>query len=136
VRVAGKVTIVTGAGSGIGKGIAQLMAQEGAKVTLLDCDQRSGQQTLHEIHQTGGDAFFCPADVSSSADWQNAIKATVDRYGRVDVLVNNAAVQVLAKLVETSDEVWDWIHDVNLKGVFLGCKYAIPAMLKTGGGRW
>jgi NAD(P)-dependent dehydrogenase (short-subunit alcohol dehydrogenase family) len=134
VRLKGKVAIVTGAGSGIGKAIAQLFAKEGAKVAVLDRDQPSAEQTVHSIVAAEGEALVCQADVSQSRDVQAAVEATVHTYGQLNILVNNAAVQVLAKLVDTSEEVWDRIHNVNLKGVFLGCKYAIPVMLNSGGG--
>ena len=134
MRLAGKVALVTGAGSGIGRAIAQLFVKEGAKVTIVDCDSASGQRTVEDVCAYGGDALFCHADVSKNGDVQSAVAATVARYGKLNMLVNNAAVQVLAKLVDTTEEVWDRIHSVNLKGVFLGCKYAIPAMIKSGGG--
>jgi NAD(P)-dependent dehydrogenase (short-subunit alcohol dehydrogenase family) len=134
VRLAGKVAIVTGAGSGIGRATAQLFAREGAEVMVLDRDRASGAQTVDVIRAEQHEATFCCADVSNSHEVKSAVDATVDRYGGLDVLVNNAAVQVLAKLVDTSEEVWNHIHNVNLKGVFLGCKFAIPAMLRGKGG--
>jgi len=132
--LAGKVAIVTGAGSGIGRAIAQLFAREGAKVAVLDRDQPSGEGTVQSIVTQDREAMFCHCDVSKSRDVERAVEAVIERCGRLDVLVNNAAMQVLAKLVDTSEEVWDQIHNVNLKGVFLGCKYAIPAMMRSGGG--
>ena len=134
MKLAGKVAIVTGAGSGIGQAIAEVFAKEGAKVAVLDRDQSSGQATVQKIAAAGGEAMLCHADVSKSAEVQRAIRSILEKYRRLDVLVNNAAVQTLAKLVDTSEEDWDRIHNINLKGVFLGCKYAIPAMLKGGGG--
>jgi meso-butanediol dehydrogenase / (S,S)-butanediol dehydrogenase / diacetyl reductase len=134
VRLAGKVAIVTGSGSGIGRATAQLFAREGAKVTVLDRDKAAGQQTVESIRAETGEAVFCYADVSKSSDMQKSVDSTLERYGRLDVLVNNAAMQIMAKLVDTSEEVWDQIQNVNLKGVFLGCKFAIPAMLQAGGG--
>jgi NAD(P)-dependent dehydrogenase (short-subunit alcohol dehydrogenase family) len=134
VRLAGKVAIVTGSGSGIGRATAQLFSKEGAKVTVLDRDRAAGEETVEMIRAADGDAAFLLADVSKARDVQKAVDSTVERYGKLNVLVNNAAVQVLAKLVDTSEEAWDQVHDVNLKGVFLGCKFAIPAMLHAGGG--
>jgi NAD(P)-dependent dehydrogenase (short-subunit alcohol dehydrogenase family) len=134
MRLAGKVAIVTGSGSGIGRATAQLFAKEGAHVVVIDRDETPGQETVTSIRAAKGEATFCYADISKSCDVQNAINAAVKQYGRLDILVNNAAVQIMAKLVETSEEIWDQIHNVNLKGVFLGCKYAIPAMIKAGGG--
>jgi NAD(P)-dependent dehydrogenase (short-subunit alcohol dehydrogenase family) len=86
------------------------------------------------IVKGGGEAVFCQADVSKAAQVEAMVATAVDRFGRLDTLVNNAAIQILAKLVETTEEDWDRIQSVNLKGVFLGCKYAIPAMQKAGGG--
>ena len=134
MRLAGKVAIVTGSGSGIGRAIAQLFAKEGAKVTVVDRDEGSAGQTVETIRAHNGEATFIKADVSKQTDVRSAVDSTVQRFGRLDVLVNNAAVQTLATLVDTSEEVWDHTHSVNLKGVFLGCKFAIPAMLRTGGG--
>jgi NAD(P)-dependent dehydrogenase (short-subunit alcohol dehydrogenase family) len=134
LRLAGKVAIVTGSGSGIGRATAQLFSKEGAKVTVLDRDKAAGEETVALIRAAGGDAAFSMADVSKSSDLQKAVETTVERYGKLNVLVNNAAIQVLAKLVDTSEEDWDRVHSVNLKGVFLGCKFAIPAMLQAGGG--
>jgi NAD(P)-dependent dehydrogenase (short-subunit alcohol dehydrogenase family) len=134
VKLNGKVAIVTGSGSGIGKATAELFAREGAKVTVVDRDKISGAQTVNAICATRGEACFCYADVSKSDDMQKAIDATVGHYGKLDVLVNNAAVQIMATLVDTSEEIWDEIQNTNLKGVFLGCKFGIPAMLRAGGG--
>jgi NAD(P)-dependent dehydrogenase (short-subunit alcohol dehydrogenase family) len=134
MRLSGKVAMVTGAGSGIGRATAERLAQEGAKVLIADRDQAAGRQTLEGITAQGGDASFCLTDVSKASDVQNAVQAAIERYGKLNVLVNNAAVQVMAQLVDTSEEVWDQIHSVNLKGVFLGCKYAIPAMIRSGAG--
>src|SRR5579872_5809175 len=127
MTLANKTAIVTGAGSGIGKAIARLFAQEGAEVTAVDWNRDSGERTVSDISAAGGTARFCHADVSKAADVQRMVDAAVNDFGKLDILVNNAAVQVMAKLVDTTEEVWDRIHSVNLKGVFLGCKYAIPA---------
>lgn len=134
MRLANKVAIVTGSGSGIGRATAQLFAKEGASVIVVDRDQISGDETVANIRAENGDATFCCADVSKSRDIQRAVDIALKRYGKLDILVNNAAVQIMAKLVDTSEEVWDQIHSVNLKGVFLGCKHAIPAMISSGGG--
>ena len=129
-----KVAIVTGAGSGIGKATAEYFAQQGAKVVAVDWNAAAGGKTVEGIVSGGGAAVFCHADVSKAAQVEAMVAAAVDHFGRVDILVNNAAIQILARLVETTEEDWDRTHSVNLKGVFLGCKYAIPAMRKGGGG--
>jgi NAD(P)-dependent dehydrogenase (short-subunit alcohol dehydrogenase family) len=134
MKLLGKVAIVTGSGSGIGKATAQLLAREGAKVVILDRDESRGKHSLESIVAAGGEATFSCADVSKSSEVQRAFESVLDRYGRLDVLINNAAVQRMAQLVDTSEEMWDHIQNVNLKGVFLGCKFAIPAMIRSGGG--
>jgi NAD(P)-dependent dehydrogenase (short-subunit alcohol dehydrogenase family) len=129
-----KVAIVTGAGSGIGKATAEYFAQQGAKVVAVDWNAALGRETAGLIVKAGGQSIFCHADVSMAAQVEAAVAAAVEHFGRLDVLVNNAAIQILCKLVETTEADWDRTHSVNLKGVFLGCKYAIPALKKAGGG--
>lgn len=134
MRLENKVAIVTGAASGIGKAIATLFAAEGAAVTVVDRDRKGGEKTTDDLRAGGGRATFQLADVSKAREVEAAVNATIQEYGKLNILVNDAAVQVLAKLVDTSEEAWDQVHGVNLKGVFLGCKYAIPAMIRSGGG--
>ena len=134
MRLKQKVAIVTGGASGIGKATAELFAQEGAKVVVADWNKEAGVQTASTLSNAGHNALYCFADVSKSQDVEVLVQTTVNHYGKLDVLVNNAAVQILARLVETAEEVWDRIQSVNLKGVFLGCKFAIPPMIKGGGG--
>jgi len=129
-----KVAVVTGAGSGIGRATAQYFAEQGSKVVVVDWNQSSGEETAATIVKAGGQAVFCHADVSNAVQVEAAIMTALGRFGRLDILVNNAAIQILSKLVETSEADWDRLHSVNLKGVFLGCKYAIPAMKQGGGG--
>ena len=133
MKLKGKVAIITGAGSGIGKASAEVFAEEGAKVVVVDWNKETGTQTSEIICQTGGEAIYCYADVSNARDVEALVNTTVEHYGRLDVLFNNAAIQIMAKLADTAEDVWDRIHRVNLKGVFLGCKYAIPAMIRGGG---
>jgi len=130
----GKVAIVTGAGSGIGQASAQAFAEEGAKVVLVDWNAGSGSRTAEQIRADGGEAVFHHADVAQAADAEAMVNLAVEKYGRLDVLLNNAAVQIMGRLTETSEEDWDRLHSVNLKGVFLGCKFAIPVMIRGGGG--
>jgi 3(or 17)beta-hydroxysteroid dehydrogenase len=133
-RVLGKVGIVTGAGGAIGRAIALLMAKEGAKVTISDIHEVRGKEVAEEIRRGGGDALFVKHDVTREADWEEVIRITLDRFGKLDVLINNAGVMVWKSIENTSLEEWRWLLGVNLDGVFLGTKYAIGAMKKNGGG--
>jgi len=134
MRLEGKVAIVTGAGSGIGKATAELFAREGAKVAAVDWNTESGQQTVQTIRRAGGESLFCPADVSKARDVESVVRQVQEHYGRLNILVNNAAIALMGQLVDTTEEVWDKVQSVNLKGVFLGCKFAIPAIIASGGG--
>ena len=136
MRLKGKVALITGAGSGIGRESALLFAREGAKVVVVDIDEPKGQETVDLIRQNGGDALFVRADVSQAADVQNMVRVTEETYGKLDILFNNAGIfhPEDNSVLETSEEVWDKVIDINLKGVFLGCKYGIPALLRAGGG--
>jgi NAD(P)-dependent dehydrogenase (short-subunit alcohol dehydrogenase family) len=134
MQLSGKVAIVTGAGSGIGRASAQLFAEEGASVVVVDWKKDSGEETVEIIRKNHHTATFCHADVSKPQDAERMVQTAVKEYGKLNVLLNNAAIQIMAKLVDTTEEVWDQIQSVNLKGMFLGCKYAIPAMLHAGGG--
>ena len=134
MKLAGKVALITGGGSGIGKATAILFAREGAKVVVADYDAKAGEETATEIKSAGGKALFVKADVSKSADVRKMIEMTINIYEQLDILVNNAGVQQPATLItETPEEVWDWLIGINLKGVFLGMKYGIPHMLERGG---
>lgn len=130
----GKVAIVTGAASGIGRATARLFAQSSVKVALADYDATGGQETLDMIEGDGGEATFIEADVSKDEDVQRMVRQAVGIYGRLDIIFNNAGVGETAKAADASSEHWDRVLGINLKGVFLGCKYAIPEMIKVGGG--
>lgn len=134
MRLAGKVAIVTGGGSGIGRATALLFAQEGARVVVADYAPEGGQETVRMIQQRGGEALFVESDVSNAEDMQRLVQTTVDTYGRIDILVNNAAVTIPASVVDATEEVWDKTMDIDLKGVFLLSKYAVPHMINGGGG--
>jgi len=135
-RLDGKVAIITGAGSGIGRATATLFAREGAKVVVADWATGDGEETVRTIREAGGEAIFVKADVSKAEDVKNMVKTAVDTYGKLDVLYNNAGIGEVETVptAEVKEENWDKVIAVNLKGVFLGMKYAIPEMLKSGGG--
>jgi meso-butanediol dehydrogenase/(S,S)-butanediol dehydrogenase/diacetyl reductase len=133
-KLAGKSVIVTGAGSGIGEAIAVLFAQEGARVVVADLDVEGGQRTVERIVREGGEAIFVKVDVSRAAEVEQLVRTAVERYGRLDIICNNAGIGVAAVCHETSEADWDRTIAVDLKGVFLGCKYAISYMLAQGGG--
>ena len=136
MRLQDKVALITGAGSGIGYRTALLFAQEGASIVAVDIDQDGGASIVAEIVASGGRATCVHADVSSADDCQNMIAAAESTYGRLDILFNNAGISHAEDddAVNTSEAVWDLTMQVNVKGVFLGCKYGIPALQRAGGG--
>lgn len=134
MRLAGKVAIITGAGAGIGRATALFFAKEGAEVVVADCDPEKGAKSVRLIKENGGVAIFVQVDVSKAANVKNMVKTTVETYGKLDILINNAGIYAQANVVEVAEEEWDRILDVNLKGVFLCSKYSIPEMIKGGGG--
>ena len=135
MRLENKVALVTGAGSGIGCATAELFAQEGARVVVADYNAESGQATVSSIKNGGGQAVFVHADVSRAADAERMVKVAVDTYGRLDVVHNNAGIFVKPTPAhEMTEDVWDRVFDINIKGVWLGCKYAVPELIKAGGG--
>ncbi len=134
MRLRGKVAIVTGQASGIGAAVAHRFAAEGAVVLGVDRDRARGEEVAAAIERAGGSVAFHEADVSREPAVQGMIAACLERFGRLDVLVNNAAVQYEAPLHETTLRQWHDMLDVNLTGVFLGCKYAVPAMSAAGTG--
>ena len=134
MRLKGKAAIITGAASGIGKATALLFAREGAKVACADINGEGAEATARQIADTGGEAASVQIDISKEADAQRMVRDTVERWGRLDILFNNAGVEFGMPVTQVSEEAWDNLIDVNLKGVFLGCKHAIPEMLKSGGG--
>lgn len=135
MRLEGKVAIVTGAGSGIGAASAKLFAKEGAKVVVADWIEEGGNQTVSEIKTAGGEAIFVKTDVSKAADIDALVSKCVEAFGKLDILYNNAGVVSQGKIEATTEEDWQKVIDVDLKGVFLGCKRAIPEMEKTGKGK-
>ena len=131
----GKVTLVTGASSGIGRAIALAYAREGAKVVVSDVNVAGGEETVSLVRQQGGDALFVPADVSRAEDCQRLVERTVAHYGRLDAACNNAGIGgELGPTADYTDEAWQQVIGVNLSGVFYCMKHQIQAMLRHGGG--
>ncbi|MCH8826948.1 MAG: glucose 1-dehydrogenase [Chloroflexi bacterium] len=134
-RLDGKVAIISGGARGQGAAEARLFAKEGARVVFGDIRDDEGRQVEAEIQELGGDAVYVHLDVTSEADWQRVVRDTIDRYGRLDILVNNAAIIIPRVGIEDrSGDDWDRVFEVNAKGVFLGTKHSIPAMRDSGGG--
>src|SRR5207247_4781138 len=133
-RLEGKVALMTGGASGIREATGRLFAKEGAKVVITDVQTEKGQAVADEIKAAGGEAAFVKANVVREAQAKRMVEFTVRKYGRLDILFNNAGVENPKPEVETSVAEWDLVMDVNVKGVFLGTKYAVPEMKKNGGG--
>jgi NAD(P)-dependent dehydrogenase (short-subunit alcohol dehydrogenase family) len=135
MRLANKVTIITGAGGGMGRVAAQMFAKEGAKVVVAEYGEAAGQETVDLVRAAGGDASFVKVDVSREADARGMVEHAISTYGRLDCLYNNAGVMPEAdhSVTDTDVDVWDQVMAVNVRGVYLGCKYAIPAMEASGG---
>jgi NAD(P)-dependent dehydrogenase (short-subunit alcohol dehydrogenase family) len=136
MRLAGKVTIVTGGGSGMGRVAAELFAREGARVVVADFVEDAGSATVDAVRAAGGEASFVKADVSNEDDARAMVQHAVATFGRVDALYNNAGIMPEAdhSVVDTDVATWDRVMAVNVRGVFLGCKHAIPQMLEQGSG--
>ncbi len=131
-RLEGKVAIVTGSAEGIGEATAKLFAREGAEVVVADINEAKGEQVAEEIRQTNGEAIFISLDVTSEEDWQSLMKATVEKYGKLNILVNNAGISKIADIENTTLEDWHATMAVNATGVFLGTKHAIITMKNNG----
>ena len=129
-----EVAIVTGATKGIGWGIAKVLAREGCRVVVVGRDEAGGANTVKEIEQEGGEAFWVKCDVSQEDQVKAMVQSTLDKWGRIDVLINNAGLGVYKTVLDTSVEDWDRCMNVDLKGVFLCSKYCIPHMLALGKG--
>jgi len=136
MRLANKVALITGAGSGIGRESALLFAKEGAQVVVCDVNEIGGQQTVEQIQAIGGTATFVKADVSRATEAKAMIEAAEATYGKLNVLFNNAGIFHGGdnSVLDTEEDIWELTINVNLKGVFLGCKYGIPALQRAGGG--
>jgi len=136
MRLAGKVALITGAASGIGRESALLFAKEGSAIVAVDVDERGGAAVVEAIAREGGSATFVRADVSSSEDCRRMVETAEERFSRLDVLFNNAGIMDSGDgdAIDTDETVWHRTLDINLKGVFLGCKHGIPALRRAGGG--
>ncbi len=133
-RLQGKVAAITGASMGLGQAVATLFAAEGAQVVVADINAHEGQETVNRIRAQGGEAVLVQMDVRQAQDAERLTRATVESFGRLDVLVNNVGVQVNKDVVDTSEEEWDFVVDTNLKSMFLCSKYAVAQMRQQGGG--
>jgi len=136
MRLNDKVALITGAGSGIGRETALLFAQEGAKIVVADVNDEAGQKTVQLVQAAGGQATYTRADVSKAADCATMVQAAETAFGKLNILFNNAGISHARDddAINTEEEVWDLTMAINLKGVFLGCKYGIPALRRAGGG--
>jgi len=135
MRLKGKVAIISGAGSGLGRATAILFAREGARIVVAANREKDGEQTVKSIKEVGGDAILVRVDVTKASDLEKAVKAAMDKYGKLDIMLNNAGTPGPGKMIaDITEEEWNRVLSVNLTGVFLGTKYAIPEMLKGGGG--
>ena len=135
-RLPGKVALITGAGNGMGRAAALLFASEGARVVVADAVEAGGVLTVESIRDAGGDAIFVHVDVSDAGQVAAMVDTAMRRYGTLDVLYNNAGILPPddAGLAETPEATWDRVMEVNLKGVWLGCRFGAPAMVDSGGG--
>jgi NAD(P)-dependent dehydrogenase (short-subunit alcohol dehydrogenase family) len=133
MKLEGKVAVITGATDGIGRAIALTFSKEGAKVIIVGRNETKGRATLEKVKEHGEGTYF-KVDVSNSSQVTKMIEDTIKKYGRIDILVNNAAVCFAGNVVSTSEETWNQTIDINMKGVFLCSKYTIPHMQKNGGG--
>ena len=135
MKLEGKVAIITGSASGMGLEEAQLFAREGAKVVIADVNVEAGEKVASDIKADGGEATFIEVNMRDGASVQALVDKTVETYGSLDIVVNNAGIfDKYASILDTSEEQWDLILDVNLKGIYLMAKAAIPGMIERGGG--
>lgn len=136
MRLQNKVALITGAGSGIGLQTAQLFAQEGAKVVVVDVNDAAGQKTVELLKASGGEAVYVHADIARAADCERMVQVAEEHFGKLNIMFNNAGISHADddNAINTSEAVWDLTFAINVKGVFLGCKYGIPALRRAGGG--
>ncbi|ORU90841.1 MAG: cyclopentanol dehydrogenase [Cycloclasticus sp. symbiont of Poecilosclerida sp. M] len=133
-RVSEKIILVTGGAMGMGRTHSELLAEEGGTIIVTDMNVEEGEAAVKRITDAGGNAEFMPLNVTSEADWTSVCDKIVAKHGRIDVLVNNAGILILKAVEETTEEEWDRIFNINVKGVFFGTKAVLPGMQKAGGG--
>ena len=134
MNVSGKTILITGGAGGLGSAMARLLCREGAAVFILDLDEAKGTALAEELVQAGKKAWFCRTDLTSEAEWQRAFSQALELTGRVDVLINNAGINIRKPIEEMSFDEWNTMMRINTGTVFLGCKAAIPVMCRQGGG--
>ncbi len=136
MRLKDKVALITGASSGIGRETALLFAKEGAKVVACDVNDQGGEETVSLIKEANGEAIYINADISKAMDCENMVMRAEQEFGKLNIMFNNAGIMHSSddNAVTTEEDVWDLTMNINLKGVFLGCKYGIPAIKRAGGG--
>lgn len=134
LSLTGKVAMVTGAGSGIGRGIALLLAEMGASIAVLEIDDAKGSNTAAEIQDQNGHALALHCDVRSASECRRAVEATIDNWGKIDVLCNCAGIAIRKNVVDLAEEEWDLAMDVTLKGIYLLSREVVPHMIRNGGG--
>src|SRR4051812_32426864 len=136
MRLQGKVALITGAGSGIGRQAALLFSKQGAAVAAVDVNEEAARETVSLVEKEGGRAISCKADVSRARDCERMVAQAESAFGRLNVLFNNAGIMHGKDddAVSTDEAIWDLTMSINAKGVFLGCKYGIPALQRAGGG--
>ncbi|RCX16766.1 NAD(P)-dependent dehydrogenase (short-subunit alcohol dehydrogenase family) [Fontibacillus phaseoli] len=133
-RLDNKVAIITGAAGGMGKADALLFAREGAKVVITDIQEDKVLAAAEEINQNGGEALGVVHNVTSEDDWKRVVDEAVAKFGKIDILINNAGISSPTPMMDTTVELWNKVMDINIKSVFLGQKYVIPHMIDNGGG--
>jgi len=135
-RLRGKVAVISGAGAGIGRSSSLIFAQQGCKVVVADVNEKAGLETVELVKSQGGEATFVRVDVSKEKDNEQMIQAAEKAYGKLNILFNNAGIMHSDDngAIDTEEKIWDLTMNINAKGVYLGCKYGIPAILRAGGG--
>jgi NAD(P)-dependent dehydrogenase (short-subunit alcohol dehydrogenase family) len=134
ISLKGKVALITGGASGIGLGTAKRLAEMGARISILDINEKNGAKAVGEIESLSGEAVFFKCDVTSASDCKNAVEGTIKEFGKIDILFNNAGIAIRKNTVDLTEEEWDRELDITLKGIYLVSHYVIPYMIKNGGG--